>query len=209
MRCWLNLDLPAEEIAGLRARFPDIEFLERHPAPANLANVEVAFVARQPIADETLATMTSLKWMHMQHGGADRFLTPTSREHPVRITSATGATGQPFVEFAIACIFTLAKRLPEVWRAQSELRWDESIVPASVEGSTLGVVGLGSIGSRVARKAHGLGMRVLATKRQVGPDVPEYVDELGSPSFLPGLLAQSDYVGSLFSSSHVQSSMVS
>ena len=53
------------------------------------------------------------------------------------------------------------------------------------------IVGLGTAGSALARKAKALGMRVLATKRT--PTIkPEFVDHLGTSEFLPQLLADSD-----------------
>ncbi|MGH9819678.1 MAG: NAD(P)-dependent oxidoreductase, partial [Pyrinomonadaceae bacterium] len=64
---------------------------------------------------------------------------------------------------------------------------------------TLGIVGLGTVGNELARKAEALGMRVIATKRTV-TEKPDYVDQLGAGDFLPELLAQSDYVVLLLAS---------
>jgi phosphoglycerate dehydrogenase-like enzyme len=72
-------------------------------------------------------------------------------------------------------------------------------VPFEIEGKTLGIVGLGTVGVELGRKAKALGMRVLATKRTATAK-PDYVDELGTPEFLPQLLAQSDFVVLLLAS---------
>jgi phosphoglycerate dehydrogenase-like enzyme len=62
-----------------------------------------------------------------------------------------------------------------------------------VAGKTLGIIGLGTIGSELAQKAKALGLRVLATKRTVNGK-PDYVDELGGPDFLPQMMPQVDFL---------------
>ena len=71
--------------------------------------------------------------------------------------------------------------------------------PVGVAGKTLGIVGLGTAGAALARKAKALGLRVIAIKRTPTPK-PEYVDELGTPEFLSQLLSGSDFVVLLLAS---------
>jgi phosphoglycerate dehydrogenase-like enzyme len=92
----------------------------------------------------------------------------------------------------LACIFALAKKLPQCWENQRRKSW-ERVEPEELEGKTLGILGLGTVGSELARKAKALGLRVVATKRTVGTK-PPYVDELGGPEFLPHLLPQADFL---------------
>lgn len=193
MRLWLRLDLPEEEAVNLERRHPDLDFVVGAELPPDhLSDIDAVFT-QLPVPDEVVRQMGKLRWMHLQHGGAGGYLTPNIMDRPIEVTTSTGIAAVPFAEFALACILTLAKRLPECWQAQQQLRWDESLVPQPIEGKTLGIMGLGSIGSELARKAKALGMRVIATKRHVG-EVPDYVDELGPTESLPHLLAESDYV---------------
>ncbi|MGH7834420.1 MAG: D-2-hydroxyacid dehydrogenase, partial [Candidatus Binatia bacterium] len=97
-----------------------------------------------------------------------------------------------FSEFALACMLALAKKLPQCWEAQSRRKWERQTAEG-LEGKTLGIVGLGTVGTALAQKAKALGLRVIATKRTV-TEKPDEVDELGPPEFLPALLAQSDFV---------------
>ena len=92
----------------------------------------------------------------------------------------------------------LAKKLPECIDAQKQKRW-QKFAPFEIEGKTIGIVGLGTVGLELARKAKALGMRVLATKRTATAK-PDYVDELGTAEFLLQLLAQSDFVVLLLAS---------
>lgn len=142
--------------------------------------------------------MTNLRWLHVTRGGVNAYLTPSVKARPIQVTGSKGIHGTVFSEFALACIFALAKKLPEAMAAQSEKQW-QKLQPIEVEGQTIGIVGLGTVGMELARKAKALGMRVLATKRSVTPK-PEFVDELGGPEFLPRLMKESDYVVLLLAS---------
>jgi phosphoglycerate dehydrogenase-like enzyme len=126
------------------------------------------------------------------------YLTPTVKARPIHVTGSKGIHGTVFSEFALASIFMLAKKLPECIEAQREKKW-QKLQPIEVEGQTVGIVGLGTVGDELARKAKALGMRVLATKRTATAK-PDYVDELGTAEFLPRLLAESDYVVLLLAS---------
>ena len=185
--------MPEEEAAGLARRHPEIDLVgPQEEPPEDLSGVEVIFT-RDPVPDEIVRRMGELRWVHLNHGGAAGYLTPAVMERPIDVTTSTGTAAVAFAEFGLACILTLANRLPECWQAQQEQRWDESLTPHEIEGKTLCVIGLGAIGSELARKAKALGMRVVATKRHVG-EAPDFVDELVPPESLLGLLAQSDYV---------------
>jgi phosphoglycerate dehydrogenase-like enzyme len=73
----------------------------------------------------------------------------------------TEALGTPTAELTWALILALARRIPAEDRALREGRWQES-VGVGLEGKTLGVVGLGRIGSAVARVGASFGMRLIA-----------------------------------------------
>jgi phosphoglycerate dehydrogenase-like enzyme len=120
------------------------------------------------------------------------------KARPIQVTGSKGIHGAVFSEFALACILALVKKLPECIEAQKKKKW-QRLVPVEIEGKTLGIVGLGTAGSELARKAKALGMRVLATKRTPAPK-PDYVDALCTPDFLPRLLADSDFVVLLLAS---------
>ncbi len=142
--------------------------------------------------------MTNLQWLHVTRGGVNVYLTPSVKARPIQVTGSKGIHGTVFSEFALAAIFMLAKKLPQCIEAQREKKW-QKLQPMEVEGKTVGIVGLGTAGDELARKAKALGMRVLATKRTTTAK-PDYVDELGTPEFLPRLLAESDYVVLLLAS---------
>ena len=150
------------------------------------------------VPDEMVRQMPRLRWLHVTRGGVNAYLTPSVKARPIQVTGSKGIHGTVFSEFALACIFTLAKKIPDAIAAQAQKTW-EKLQPVEVAGKTVGIVGLGTVGLELARKAHGLGMRVLATKRTPGAK-PDFVDELGAPDFLPELMTQADFVVLLLAS---------
>jgi glyoxylate reductase len=99
-------------------------------------------------------------------------------------------------DMAFALLLAQARRLPEGDRAIRRGEWGTwkpwFLLGRDLTGKTLGIVGLGAIGSAVARRARGFGMRVLYTSRQRKPDVEA---ALGLEwRELPALLGESDYV---------------
>jgi phosphoglycerate dehydrogenase-like enzyme len=194
-RVWLRLELPEKELKSLQQTFGEVDFEQRTAAaiePSWLETIDIVFTD-VPLPDSEVARMANLKWLHVTRGGGYAFLTPALMRRPIQVTTSTGVHGPAFSEFAVACIFALAKRLPECWQAQKDKKSVRGLVLEEVSGKTLGVVGLGTIGSAVASMAKGLGLRVIATKRRVEIK-PDYVDELGPPDYLPTLLSSSDFV---------------
>ncbi len=190
-RVWIRLQLPREETLSLQREFADVSFFWGREAERELEDIAAVFTD-DPLPEELVKRMPALKWLHVTRGGVYPYLTPSIRKRPIHVTGSKGIHGEAFSEFALACIFALAKRLPQCWQAQSRRKW-ERFAPEEVAGKTLGILGLGGVGSELARKARVLGLRVLATKRSVGSK-PDCVDEIGPPEFLSNVLARADFV---------------
>jgi phosphoglycerate dehydrogenase-like enzyme len=197
---WLRVTLPEKDLNALRNECPGCEFTTETDAaigPAQLQEIDGVFT-EEALPDSLVEQMPNLQWLHVTRGGVSAYLTAGVKARPIQITGSKGIHGAVFSEFALACILALVKKLPECMQAQKQKKW-QRLVPVELEGKTLGIVGLGTAGSELARKAKALGMRVVATKRTPSPK-PDYVDELGTPDFLPRLLAESDFIVLLLAS---------
>ena len=197
---WLRVNLPETDLMMLRSDFPSCELLtEQDDAIGNehLQQIEGVFT-EEVLPDSLVHRMPKLAWLQVTRGGVNTYLTPAIKARPILVTGSKGIHGTVFSEFALACILMLAKSLPDCIAAQREKHW-QRLVPTEIEGKTLGIVGLGTAGSELARKAKALGLRVLATKRTESAK-PDFVDHLGTPEFLPQLLAESDFVVLLLAS---------
>ena len=197
---WLRVTLPEKDLRALRNEFPGCEITTETDdaiGTTQLQKIDGVFT-EEPLPDSLVQRMPNLQWLHVTRGGVSAYLTPEVKARPIQVTGSKGIHGAVFSEFALACMLALVKKLPECIQAQKQKKW-QRLVPFEIEGKTLGIIGLGTAGSELARKAKALGMRVLATKRTAAPK-PDYVDELGTPNFLPRILVESDFVVLLLAS---------
>jgi len=106
-----------------------------------------------------------LRWVQAVSAGMDQFPLEAFRARDVRLSSARGAHAPAVAEHAIALLLAVVRGLGPPMHDIPDRRW--SVQPAfEVEGRTLGILGLGAIGEEIARRAVGLGMRVIGTKRR-------------------------------------------
>jgi len=139
-----------------------------------------------------IADTPSLRWVHTASAGVNHVLFPLLTESDILLTNASGVFNIPIAETVLAYMLAVTKRLPEFWDQQQAHRWHK-LELRELRGLTAGVVGLGDIGTEVARLARVFGMRVVATKRHPEKGA-EAADLVLSPERLPDLLAQSDFV---------------
>ncbi len=143
----------------------------------------------------TLADVApNLKWIQLTSAGADRLLNSGFIEGGITVTTVSGLHATPIGEFVLSAILMFAKGAPGAMRAQLKHEWSR-FAPRELAGKTVGIVGLGHIGSEVARLAKAFGCRTIATKRSAGePHRGLYADVILPSADLPRLLAESDFV---------------
>lgn len=148
---------------------------------------------------EQLAAARRLRWIHSTAAAVHQLLFPEMVASDVVLTNARDVHGPVVAEHAIALLLALAKRLPSAVRHQQsrtwgqEAMWHERPRPREVQGATVVVVGMGSIGREIVPRARALGMRVLAVREhpQRGADGAEAAV---GPEGLNAVLAQADFV---------------
>jgi phosphoglycerate dehydrogenase-like enzyme len=152
---------------------------------------DIAAVAGS-VSDAELANSPALRWIHLWSAGADSALTPALLARPeVVLTASLGNGAAPLAEHAMMLMLLLARGGWHWADAQRAHRWDR-IQHVELAGQTLGIVGLGRSGARLARMARAMDMRVLATRRTPGADAR--VDGVYPPERVGEMLAQSDLV---------------
>lgn len=139
-----------------------------------------------------------LRWVHNFSVGMDRCKGHTQEQIDRMVfTNNQRLSGPAIAEHTLAMLLALTRNLPGYHAAQRESKFDRAPAGAvtfgELKGKTLLVVGLGGIGTEIAWRAHGLGMRVIAT-RASSREGPAYVDEVGLPEDLHALAGQADVV---------------
>lgn len=185
----------------LHAQFPDLETCQRDSYDGieeELREAEVVFTIS--LRPEQFAIAHRLHWVHAPTAAVHQFLYPELINSPVVLTNSREVHGPVVAEHVIGVIFALAKKIPQATRLQQRRIWGQEAIwndgphPQELAGATLGLIGVGSIGARVAQLASCLGMRVLAVREHVEKGTPTGVDRVFPISELRQLLKESDYV---------------
>jgi phosphoglycerate dehydrogenase-like enzyme len=135
------------------------------PTSQDLVKADGAIVRAEFFLDKAaLESMPRLKIAVRTGVGVDRVDLVSAAERGVSIAITPGANTNAVAEGALAMMLSLSKKLSPLTELVRKDQWTsrDSIVPGDLEGSTLGLVGFGRIGSRVAQLAQAFGMRVLA-----------------------------------------------
>lgn len=188
-----------------------------------VVNAEDPEAARQAIVDahaffgkltpELLSAARRLRWVQSPTASMEHYLFPALVEHPALLTNMRGLYGDVIAEHVLGILLAFTRNLHIYIRQQALARWEpvggeaerasfaagpgvtNAIDRAhrSLGDLTLGIVGLGGIGSELAVRASGLGMRVVAVD-PVEQLRPPLLSALWPPRDLEQLLATSDFV---------------
>jgi phosphoglycerate dehydrogenase-like enzyme len=194
-------NVPLWFVARLGDEFPQLQIVHRNSYEGieeQLRDAEIVFTFS--LRPEQFAAARKLRWIHAPTAAVHQLLFSELVSSDVVITNSAEVHGPVVAEHVMALIFALAKKIPQaavlqrnhVW-GQVEI-WKDGPPPREISGATLGLIGLGSIGRRVARMASALGMRVIGVREHVEKGRPEGVEAVFPPSALDKVLKQSDYV---------------
>ncbi len=145
-----------------------------------------------------VSSAMELHWIHISSAGVERCVSrPEIQGGNYLITNMQRVNSEPIAEHVIAMMLTLTRSLPYYRSLQDEERWKPlpfgDTRMREVQGKTILIVGLGGIGTEVARRADALGMHVIAT-RNSSRDGPDFVDQVGLADEVLNFAAQADVV---------------
>jgi len=185
----------------LTREFPQLQIVQRKSydgVEPDLQDAEIIFTIS--LRPEQFALAKKLRWIHTPTAAVHQFLFAELVNSEVVLTNSSEVHGPVVAEHVMALIFALAKKIPQAVALQQRHRWGKEAMwkegprPREIAATTLGLIGVGSIGRRVARMASALGMRVIAVREHVEKGNPEGVEAVFPPSALEHVLRQSDYV---------------
>lgn len=130
----------------------------------------------------------SLKWIQSHFAGIDTLLESQIGKTPgIFITSLSGAAASQSAEYALGMILALSRQMPRLWVMQQRKEWPADrwgkFPPVEIRGSTVGLVGYGSLNRELARLMKPMGAKILAAKLNARrPQDEGYTPEgLGDP----------------------------
>ena len=148
-------------------------------------------IAQHP-TNEQLDNARNLEWIHGLSAGVDHFPTERIESDGIALTGASSANANSVAEHAMSLVLAFERRLNHAIRQQERTEW-QLFDASELRGKTMGLLGVGEIGGRIADLASAFGMGVVGMKRDV-TDYPDAVDEIHPPDGLHEVLGRSDYI---------------
>jgi phosphoglycerate dehydrogenase-like enzyme len=148
--------------------------------------------AKVPVPWDAVVRQGRLKWIQSSAAGMDHCLVPSVVASSITVSSASGVLADQVAEQTLALMLGLARSLPVFFRAQQKKEFIRRPT-RDVHHSTIGIIGFGGNGRRLAEVLRVFKSRILATD-MFPIDKPDYVDELLPADELDKVLADSDYL---------------
>lgn len=138
----------------------------------------------------------NIQWLHVQNAGVDNPVFARILDRGVRISTSSGSTAMPIAQSVIGGMLLLSRPFLHWADARSRRAWEpvpNDRIPPDLAGQKMTVVGLGAIGSEIARIARAIGLEVTGVRRSPLRD-GDPVDRVAPPSALPELVKETDWL---------------
>ena len=193
-----DLGITARELNELEAPFvrQGVEFVS-YPRTADVETMiarakdaEAMILANMPMPGAVLRACPKLKFLDVAFTGVDHVDLAAARAGGMRVSNASGYSNEAVAELVLGVVLSMARNLRAVEDRCRSGGTKAGLVGWELKGKTVGILGLGKIGSRSAELFHAFGCRILACSRSIHPDAPTWVEQ----TELEELLRRSDVV---------------
>ena len=188
--------IPVDGVETLRKRFPHIQFIHATtPEQRAEALAECDITYTWILTDHEAAKATKLKWVHTSAVAVETLCLPELFARGIAVSNTRGVQAVPIAEHVMAVTLALARQIPFVVENQQRARWAQNEfmgerLPWLLRGRTLGLIGVGTIGSEIAKRAEAFGMRVIALRRRPAYGTIGHVERVYGKEELAEFLGQ-------------------
>lgn len=192
---------PTAAMAGaVRQRWPGtqvVHLADYEQLPQELPDTDI-FVGYSLRAKQ-LKDAAKLKWVHSTASGVAQLLYPELARHGLVVTNPRGIFSVPMAEHTMGLLLALARNFPDSVRHQDQKHWGQQEIwnrpqhLTELNGHLMLIVGFGSIGQELARRAKAFDMRVWAVTRS-GQGNLAHADKIFAATQMGEALPHADYV---------------
>jgi len=178
---------PKTQVERLRGRFPEVHFTHALTDPEAFDAIQAADVAlASRLSPAMVERAPNLRWVHSTAAAVGILPLRELSARGIAVTNSRGIQAAPIAEHVMGGLLVLSRRFNRMLDAQRNRRWIQNELtqdawPWSLNGKSMTILGLGTIGREVARRAQAFGMRVTGIRRRLDQPAPPFVDRvLGS-----------------------------
>jgi phosphoglycerate dehydrogenase-like enzyme len=184
----------------IRARWPEMRVMhlpdyDRLPVELPDTDIFVGYSLRA----EQLTHAKKLKWIHSTAAGVAQLMYPELGDSGIVVTNPSGVFSRPMAEHTMGLLLSLARNFPDSTRHQDRSHWGQQEIwdkpqrLTELSGQVLLIVGFGSIGRELAKRARAFDMRVWGVTRS-GKGDTTHAEKIVAAHQLEEALPHADYV---------------
>lgn len=187
-----SLGISAEELAARKAPFEAqghvfVDY-SKTTDPAKLIeeakDADAMILANMPMPADVLRKCDKLKFIDVAFTGVDHVGLDAAKEKNIAVSNASGYSNEAVSELVIGTTLSLARNLRSVEDRCREGKDKTGLVGWEIKGKTVGIIGLGKIGTRTAELFHAFGATVLAQSRTHHDGIAEYIEQVTQEELL-------------------------
>jgi phosphoglycerate dehydrogenase-like enzyme len=202
---------PPERLSELAEAAPEVELVQCRDDAEALANVAGAHASYGFISAKLIRAGKDLRWVQQGSAGVEQLMEiPELVEGDIVLTNMQRIYAPEIADQALGYLLSFTRSLAHFIREQPSQQWrsrEPGVVLDELMGKTMLIVGLGGIGTEIARRAYGFGVRIVATDPKV-LERPLFVEELHKPAAFHDLLPRADVVASAVPLTKVSRKMI-
>ncbi|MCR5145281.1 MAG: hydroxyacid dehydrogenase [Lachnospiraceae bacterium] len=193
-----SLGISDEELNSRKAPFEEkgVEFIS-YPKTTDVdklidqaKDADAMIIANMPMPNEVISACDNLKYIDVAFTGVDHVGLDACKDKGVAVSNASGYSNEAVAELVIEMALSLLRNVPQVEKRVRELSTKDGLVGGELKGRTVGIIGLGKIGTRSAELFNAFGAKVIAQSRTQHADAPSFVEQVSQEE----LLKRSDIV---------------
>jgi D-3-phosphoglycerate dehydrogenase len=162
----ISKELLASYVKPLEAKGFEFAAYERNDDPAvqieEAKDADILIIANMPLKAEVINACPKLKYIDVAFTGVDHVALDAAKAKGIAVSNASGYSTVAVAELTLAMILSLLRYVPQVDAVCRAGGTKAGFIGTELEGKTVGLVGTGAIGGRVAQLVHAFGAKVIA-----------------------------------------------
>ena len=187
-----SLGIPAEELAALEAGFAGEAEFSHYERTTDIPTLidrakdaDAMILANMPMPAQVIRACPHLEFIDVAFTGVDHVGLEAARERGIQVSNASGYSTEAVAELVLGVALSMARNLRRVEDRCRAGGTKDGLVGWELKDKTVGIVGLGKIGTRTAELFHAFGAKTLAHSRSVHPDAPAWITQCSLEDLTP------------------------
>lgn len=193
--CIIIQDLVKEHILQVKEIIPNWKVIvgkDKSRWINDLKEAEIIVGWKNEVNDQCVKGDGNLRWIQSWSAGVNYFPQTELAEKNILLTSANGVHAYPISETIFALMLALTRKIHTYVKNQQKQIWHHENMNLEIHEKTIGIIGVGAIGTETAKIAKAFGMKVIGIRHSGRPE--QYVDEMYKQAQLNSILPQCDYI---------------